>query len=181
MSDRSRKPLEHAMALVVVVALTGCNSSPKPADGVDWSKLPVVKATATASGRTFTIDLLEGEDEGKPFRPETLPATTLGHGVAYEIGDIGVEISIFVNAHHKTLDDFVKGKNTTQWLRNDALPDGFVVSYENIYKDDYLVEVQRPALICSARLWRWKSASSTSVVDKVPLVEKMCLSMAVAP
>jgi hypothetical protein len=145
--------------------------------GDDWTKRPVKPVSATAGGVAFTIDL-----------PDGMRQKADGDGVRFDFleGEYAKtpEVSIGTSAFAKTLDDYVKfEKQVDNWVRKDTLPDGgYIASHENHNykgKEDYIVYAYRPfgdkVLTCSARVTPWTKGATTK--DKVPLVEKMCLSL----
>ncbi len=159
--------------LILALAAAACGKG----GGDDWTKRLVKPVTGTAGGIAFTIDLPEGMRQ----KPD-------GDDVKFDflVGEYAKTPSFTIGsaAFAKTLEDYVKFESKVDnWLRKDALPEGgYVVSYENHNykgKEDYLVYVYRPvgdkALTCSARVTPWTKGAS--VKDKVPLVEKACLSL----
>jgi hypothetical protein len=145
--------------------------------GDDWTTHPVKTVSATSKGVAFTIDLPDGMRQ----KPD-------GDRVEFDflVGEYTKtpNFTISVGGFAKTIDDYVKTEpKVDNWLRKEALPDGgYIASYENSAykgKEDYLVYVYRPVgdkvLTCHARVTPWERGAS--VKDKVPLVEKACLSM----
>lgn len=157
----------------LAIALAACGKG----DDADWTTRPVKTIAATAGGIGFTIDL-----------PDGMRQKADGDGVKFDIlVDDYVktpEVSIGAGGFAKTLDDYVKSEpRVDNWLRKTTLPDGgYIASYENENykgKDDYIVYAYHPfgdkVLTCNARVTPWTRGASTK--DKVPLVEKICLSL----
>lgn len=158
--------------LVLVIALAGCSKGGVP----DWTKRAVKTVSATVKGVAFTIDLPEGmrqKDDGGDVVFDFLI-----DGRVYT-----PEFMIKTGYVAKTLDEYVAfAREADNWLRKEALPDGYVVSYENPSykgKEDYITYVYRTfgdqALVCSARLAPSSRGGKTK--DQVPAVEKVCLSL----
>ena len=156
----------------VLVMAAACGKG----DGDDWSTKPLKTVSGTTKGIAFTIDL-----------PDGMRQKVDDDNVRYDflVGDYAKTPEIIVGATGwaKTLDDYLKTETETKnWLRKEALPDGYITSSENSSypgKEDYLVYVYRTfgdkTLTCHARVTPWTKGAQ--VKDKVPLVEKMCLSM----
>ncbi len=147
--------------------------------GDDWTKRPIKTVSATVKGIAFTIDL-----------PDGMRQKTRDDEVEWDflVGEYAKtpDISVSAGGFAKTLDDYVKTEpKVDNWLRKDSLPDGYIASNENdTYKgkEDYIVYAYRAfgdtVLTCHARVTPWERGAT--VKDKVPLVEKMCLSIKLA-
>ncbi|MDB4955492.1 MAG: hypothetical protein JWO36_3061 [Myxococcales bacterium] len=167
-------PRMKSILLMLCVAATACAGG-----GDDWTKKPLKTVSGTAGGVPFSIELPDGMREkvdGKDVRYD------------FHIDDRTKtpEITVSAGGYAKTLDDYMKTEpGVDNWLRKETLPDGYVVSYENSSykgKEDYLVYVYRTfgdkVMTCHARVTPWTKGAA--VKDKVPLIEKMCLSMKLA-
>jgi hypothetical protein len=162
------------LILISILAVAACGGK-----GDDWTKRQVKTVPVTVGGVALTIDL-----------PEGMRQKVDGDAVRFDflVDEYAKtpEITIRAGGYAKTLDDYLKTeKSTENWLRKEALPDGYITSSENSYykgKEDYLVYAYRvfgdKTMTCSARVTPWTRGAS--VKDKVPLVEKMCLSMKLA-
>ena len=163
--------------ILVLVAACGSKGA-----GEDWTRRATKPVTATVDGVKFSIDLPEGMREKDAPEEVTFDFHVTIDGEGYtKTPEFHVRTDKYGD---KTLDDFVKnwGKDVTVWLRKEAQPDGYLASYENpAYKgkDDYLVERHGDGLQCSARVTPWNRGDT--VKDKVPLIEKMCLSLKRVP
>ena len=158
--------------LLAILGAAACGGGKK----ADWTSRPIKTVSATTGGVAFTIDLPDGMRQ-KDDKDE----------VEWDILDDGrvhtPELDVSAGAYAKTIDEYVKTEpNVKTWLRKDKLADGYVVSHENdAYegKDDWIVYAYRElggkVLTCHARVTPW--APGETAKDKVPLVEKMCLSI----
>lgn len=157
-------------ALTLYLTLAGCGG-----DKV-WSDRALKTVTGTVDGTGFTIEVPDGMHRtDEPTRVQ----------FDFEISGRTKTPDITVNTdkYAPTLDDFIKSEpNVTNWVRKDALPDGYIATYENSsYKgrEDYLVYVHRviggKSLTCSARVTPWTKGATTK--DKLPALEKICLSL----
>ena len=155
-------------AALVLIGATACGGG----SSGDWTTRAVKPVTATFNGKAFTIDLPEGMRE-----------KTDKYEVRWDFheGDYAKtpEISVSDQAAWKTADDYAKSNpKVATYVRKETFPDGFIVSHENdTYpgKEYYLVYAVKGGWGCSARVTPWRKGDS--VKDKLPLVEKMCLSI----
>jgi len=163
--------------LIVALVVGACGGGGGAGGGGDdWTSKPIKTVAATVDGIAFTIDLPDGmrqkaEDGGVHFD--------------FLVGEYvkTPEVTVRAGGFAKTLEDYLKSEASTKdWLRKDTLPDGYITSAENSAykgKEDYLVYAYRTAgdkvLTCQARVTPWSRGATTK--DKVPLVEKMCLSL----
>jgi len=160
------------IAWVCVLAAAACGTG----SGDDWTKKPVKPVSATVKGIPFTIELPEGMRQ----KAEADEVRWDFHVDGYaKTPEVTVSAAGWADSLEKYLET---EKSVDNWLRKDSLPDGYVVSYENSAykgKEDYIVYVYKKAgdkvLTCSARVTPWTRGAKTK--DKVPLVEKMCLSL----
>lgn len=156
---------------LLLLAIAACGGK----DG-DWTSKPIKPVSSTAGGVAFTIDV----PDGMRMRPD-------GDRVTFDFDVDGrvhtPELTISAVGYADTLDDYVKTEpHVDTWLRKDKLADGYVASYENSAykgKDDWIVYAYRKfgdkVLTCNGRVTPW--AHGDTAKDKVPLVEKMCLSI----
>ena len=160
--------------LITSVLVAACS---KGDNGDDWSKRAVKTVSASARGVAFTIDLPDGMRQ----RPDRGDVEFAFHIDGYTKTP---QFTIGTGGVAKTIDEYVKFEpNVDNWLRKETLPDGgFIASHENAAykgKEDYLVYVYRPSgengLSCLARVTPWSRGAT--VKDKVPLIEKACLSL----
>lgn len=159
-------------ALVITLAAACGGGGP----GSDWTKKPIETVPIEVDGTKLTIDVPKGM---------RLEAESGGVTFDFHVGGYvkTPRISVRSGGFAATLEDYVKGEpQVDNWVRKDALPDGYVVSYENsAYKgqEDYLVFVHRTlgdkVFTCSLRVTPW--ARGATVKDKLPLAEKICLSL----
>jgi hypothetical protein len=160
-----------ALAFVLVAACGGGSDSDS-----DWTQKPIETVSIEVNGTKLTIDLPKGMRQ----TPESGGVTFDFHVGGY-VKTPG--ISIREGALDATLDDYIKGEpKVDPWLRKDTLPDGYIATYENTAykgKEDYLVFVQRTlgdkVFRCSLRVTPWSRGAK--VKDKLPLAEKICLSL----
>jgi len=158
--------------LMVCVLAAACGKG----GGDDWTKKPVKPVSGTVKGHAFTIEL-----------PEGMTQKTEADEVRWDFHVDGYtktpEISVRAGGWADSLDKYIESeKDTDNWLRKEATSDGYIASYENhTYKgkEDYLVYVYKKVgdyvLTCSGRVTPWTRGATTK--DKVPLIEKMCLSL----
>jgi hypothetical protein len=162
--------------LLISVGVTAAIAACGKGGGSDWTSKPAKTIAATVRGVAFTIEAPEGMRQ--QAKPDELQLDFL-------IDDYvkTPDITVRASGYAKTLDDYVKSeKEVTNWVRRDALPDGYVVSYENPNykgKEDYLVYVHRTfgdkVLTCEGRLTPWERGATSK--DKLPALEKVCLSI----
>jgi hypothetical protein len=169
----------HEGMLFVVIGTSLCAAACGKGGGGDWTSRPIKPITVTVDGVKLTIDAPDGmrqkEDHGQ-LRLDFLD------GEYVKTPDI----TIGIGGYAKTIDDFVKTEpKVDSWVRKEALPDGYVASYENpTYKgkEDYLVYVNRTlgdkVVTCNVRLTPWDRGAT--VKDKIPQAEKICLSIKLA-
>ena len=158
--------------LMVCVLVAACGKG----GGDDWTKKPVKTVSATVKGHAFTIELPEGMRE----KAEADEVRWDFHIDGYVKTP---EITVRAGGWADSIEKYVESeKGADNWLRKEATPDGYIASYENHNykgKEDYLVYVYKKVgdtvLTCSARVTPWTRGATTK--DKVPLVEKMCLSL----
>jgi hypothetical protein len=161
--------------VLCLIIAAGCGGG----GGDDWTKRPVKPVSATVEGIAFAIELPEG------MRLKAKPDEARWDFLVGEYAKTP-EITVREGGFAKTLEDYLKVEpKVDNWLRKETLPDGYIVSNENdAYKgqEDYLVYVYKTfgdkVLTCHARVTPWERGAT--VKDKVPLVEKMCLSMKLA-
>ena len=157
------------LAAVCVVAACG-------GGGEDWTKKPTETVSGKVDGVAFTIEVPKG-------MRQKAEADELRFDFLVDDRVFTPDIVIREGAFAKTLDDYVKGEpKVASWIRKESLADGYVVSYENPNykgKEDYLVyaikTVGDKVLTCSGRVTRW--SKDDKVKDKVPALEKVCLSI----
>ena len=154
-------------ALATLATLGACGGS----DG-DWTTRAVKPVSASFNGKAFTIDLPEG------MRQKTDKYEVRWDFLEGEYAKTP-EISVSDGAAWKSVEDYAKASpRITTYLRKENFPDGFIVAHENDSypgKEDYLVYAFKGGWGCSARVTPWKRGDA--VKDKLPLVEKMCLSI----
>jgi hypothetical protein len=159
-------------AALALATLTACGKK----GGSDWTQRPIKTISGTVDGIAFTIDVPDGMRQ--KAKPDELALDFLDGEYAKS-----PDVWIRSGTSGKTLDDYVKSEpNVTVWLRKESLPDGYIASHENAaYKgtDDWIVAAVRTGggkvLSCNARVTPWEPGATAK--DKVPLVEKMCLSL----
>ena len=162
--------------LVLGIAVLGAACGGGGGGGNDWSKKAVKPVTGTIEGAAFSIEVPEGMRQKTD--PKSLELDFLVDGRVFT-----PNLTIRQGGFAHTVDDYVKGEpKVATWLRKEATADGYIVSYENASypgKEDYIVyslkKVGDKEWTCSARVTRW--SKDDKVKDKVPLVEKMCLSL----
>lgn len=166
-------------ASVLLVSLVACGGNNGPES---WTKRSVKTVTATVNGIKFSIDLPDGmrqKDEKDEVDWDFL--VDIGGEKYAKTPEVRVRSGEYAD---KTLDAALKSpmhKDTTNWVRKDTLPDGYIVAYENAAyknKEDYIVErylASEPSLECSIRVTPWTRGAT--VKDKLPQVEKICESL----
>ncbi len=171
--------MQKLVIAVFVLAACGGGSgggSSGSGGGDDWTSKPIKTVSATADGVAFTIDLPDGMRQ----KPDS-------GGVTFDflVGEYAKtpEVTVRAAGFAKTLEEYMKSEpRTSEWLRKDTLPDGYIASAENPNykgKEDYVVYAYHSAgdkvLTCHARVTPWSRGATTK--DKLPLVEKICLSL----
>jgi hypothetical protein len=144
--------------------------------GDDWTKKPTKQVSGTVKGQAFTIEIPDGMRQ--KAEADEVRWDFLVDGYAKT-----PEITVRAGGWADSLDKYVETeKSVDNWLRKEATADGYIASYENHNykgKEDYLVyaykKVGDKVLTCSARVTPWTRGATTK--DKVPLIEKMCLSL----
>ena len=140
--------------------------------GGDWTTRKVAPVTASFEGKSFTIDLPEGMRQ-KADKYEVRWDFLEGEYAKTP------EISVSTHAAWKTVDDYAKSESkVTTWVRKETLADGFIAVHENMNypgKEDYIVYAVKGDWGCMARVTPWSKGDK--VLDKLPAVEKMCLSI----
>jgi hypothetical protein len=179
MCDTSKVMKISASVLLVSLVACGGNNGPE-----SWTKRPVKTVTGTVEGIKFSIDLPDGMRQ-KDEKDEAVWDFLVEHGGEKysKTPEIRIKSGKYAD---KTLEDAMKSpvrSNTTNWVRKDTLPVGYIVAYENgAYKgkEDYIVEryiAGEPSLECSIRVTPWTRGAT--VKDKLPQAEKICESLKV--
>jgi hypothetical protein len=167
------------MKILSVLAFAAVACGKGSGGGDDWTQRPVKPVSGTVKGLAFTIDLPEG------MRQKTQPDEV---EFDFKVGEYAKtpDVTISAGGYAKTLEDYMKTEpKVDTWLRKDTLPDGYIATYENTAykgKEDYLVYAYRKfgdtVLTCHARVTPWERGATTK--DKLPLLEKACLSIKLA-
>lgn len=172
--------MRSALLLIVVAACGG--DGPK-----HWKDQPLETFEGTNDGVTFTVQLPKGMQkssvESKYDVEFAYHAEVGGEGRVFT-----PNVSISKAARKETLDEALKGESSvkapTDVVFKEEAADGWVYAIENSsYKgrEDYLIRGQKTigevTLRCSARVTPMKKGGKSK--DDIPLVAKMCQSLAV--
>lgn len=160
-------------ALLLLGVLAACGGG---GSGDDWSKRPVKPISATVDGIAFTIEVPEGMRQRAKADELELDFHVDGYAKT-------PNLRIRAGGFAESVEKYAETQQAVEtWLRKEATPDGYIASHENSSykgKEDYIVyaykKVGDKVLTCSARVTPWSKGDK--VKDKVPLVEKMCLSI----
>lgn len=164
--------------VIAIAASASCRGSqPEP----HWSAKPLKPYQSVAQGVAFSIELTEGMESHEfvangaqtvtfmfPFDPDEAPFAN-------------VEL-VKPQTVQEFVDDFESVRKKYANLRKDALPDGFIVTYET---NDVVRKRSRFRSTCSRRVDDQRAlqvaVEVTPINDgdrtHVPEIEKMCLSL----
>lgn len=153
-----------SLALLLLVA---CGDS----SSTDWTKRKVVSSNETIDGVAFSIELPEGMR--KRVEKDQL------HWDFHEKDRVFTpDVEVSPKAAFKTAADFLGFMHVQKPLRNDALPDGFVIATENPSypgKEDYLIYAMRGPVGCMVRVAPWSRGED--VKAKLGAAAQLCLSI----
>jgi hypothetical protein len=167
------------IASVLLMSAVACGGNKAPES---WTTRPVKTVAGTVAGIKFSIDLPEGmrqKDEKDEAVWDFL--VKIGDEEYAKTPEIRIKSGTYAD---KTLEEAMKSPMRTDvsnWVRKDALPDGYILAYENgAYKgkEDYIIEryiAGEPSLECSIRVTPWTRGAT--VKDKLPQAEKICESL----